>query len=215
MRRAALACCLLLGLTSCSSGSKAPEAVVVDDLPTASPTAEPVVTTPAPVMTTAAPTPTDAPATAAKPVLVLEGVGLGEQTRPGRVRDLGFADTTATEIRTAVGGYLGAGTARDLPSCGQGPRSSWTARGLTLLFDGDVWVGWSIDKTSTLHTTEGVAIGITFVTLKRLRPKVMRNNESLGFEFFESDDAVNGFLSGGTDTSTVTGLYAGETCFVR
>jgi hypothetical protein len=213
MRRSVLATCLLLGLTACSSGSDAPAAVVVDDLPTATPTPTPVVTTPAPEVTTAAPT--AVPTVAAKPVLVLEGVGLGEQTRPGRVRDLGFADTTAAEIRTVVGGYLGAGKTANLPDCGQGPRSSWSAKGLTLLFDGDVWVGWSLEKASALHTTDGVALGITYATLKKLRPKVMRNNESLGYEFYESDDAVNGFLNGGTDASTITGLYAGETCFFR
>ncbi len=32
---------------------------------------------------------------------------------------------------------------------------------------------------------------------------------------FESDDAVNGFLNGSSDASTITGLYAGETCFFR
>lgn len=211
MRRSVLVSCLLLA--ACSSGSTAPQAVVVGDTPTVSPTTPVVVqTTPAPVATTAVAT--VAPTTA-KPLLVLEGVGLGEQTRPGRVRDLGFADTTAAQIRTAVGRYLGAGRSSDLPDCGQGPRTSWTAKGLQLLFDGDVWVGWSIDKTSTLRTTDGVAIGISYATLKTLRPKAMRNNESLGYEFYEADDQVNGFLSGGTDSSTITGLYAGETCFLR
>lgn len=219
MRRATpLLLCLLL--TACSSGSAK---VVANSTPspTVSPTPSPTPSTsatpsptPAVVPTTAKPTPS--PTTAGKAILVLEPDGLGYLTGSSSIRHLSFAATSADDITSVVDTIRGPGTFAPLPECGQGARSSYTAKGLQLLFDDKKWVGWSLDgKPPVVSTVDGERIGMTWTALKKLRPKVMRNNESLGYEFFESDATINGFLDGGTDASKVTLLYAGESCFAR
>jgi hypothetical protein len=154
--------------------------------------------------------------TAAKAVIALEPNGLGYLTGASSIRHLSFATTSADDITSVVDTIRGPGTFDPLPDCGQGARSSYTAKGLALLFDGKKWVGWSLNtKPPVLSAVDGERVGMTWAALEKLRPKVMRNNESLGYEFFESDATINGFLDGGTDTSKVTLLYAGETCFAR
>ena len=213
MRRLVLAG-VALSLAACGGAS---DPVSVSSTPTPSPTVS-LTPAPAPVATvspSSAPVATTAAPVASPAVLVLEADGLGELLRPGRVRDAGFAFTSAGDITALVKGYLGAGVTNQLPDCGQGPRSTYRVKGLSLLFDGKDWVGWSLDKGSPLSTVDGVKLGITYTKLKALRPKVMRSTESLGDEFYESDAAINGLLSGPKDTATVTLLYAGESCFFR
>lgn len=160
-------------------------------------------------------TPSPTPS-ATKPVLILEPDGLGVLVGPSSIRHFPFASTKAGDISATVERVRGAGDVNALPECGQGARSAYTSKGLTLLFDGETWTGWSLQAGQpALSSADGVRRGLTWTALKKIRPKAMRSEESLGDEFYESDTAINGFLSGPKDTDTVTSLYAGETCFAR
>ncbi len=223
VRRTSLLLALPLLLAGCGGS------VGTSGLPTVSPTASPTVSASASAsaspMPSAAPSPSAVPATvlspspaptAATPVLVLEPDGLGVQVGSSSVRHFAFATTKAGDISATVERVRGLGDVDALPDCGQGPRSAYTTHGLTLLFDGETWTGWSLQAgVPALSSADGVRRGLTWTALKKIRPKAMRSEESLGDEFYESDTAINGFLSGSRDTDTVTSLYAGETCFAR
>ncbi len=219
MRRTCLLLVLPL-LASCSGGSATSASATPS--PTASPTASPTPSpTPSPSAiptpsVVAVPTPARPAATPFKPVLVLEPDGLGVLVSAASIRHYPFTTTTAGDVSALVDTVRGTGDVQSLPDCGQGARSSYASHGLSLLFDGETWVGWTVQAgTPRLSSVDGVALGLTWTQLKKIRPKAMRSQESLGDEFYESDRAINGFLSGPKDSDTVTTLYAGETCTFR
>jgi hypothetical protein len=156
-------------------------------------------------------------APASKPVLVLEPDGLGVLVGESSIRHFTFASSGAAEITSVVSHVLGAGRTTSLPECGQGPRSTYQVKGLSLLLDGKRFVGWHEQGAPgrTLTSADGVGIGMTLAKLKSLRPAVKVRKESLSAEFYEDEDTINGFLDGRSSSSRVTSVYAGETCFFR
>jgi hypothetical protein len=204
-RRASAAALLVLACSvsaACSSGSGS-----ATPSRTASPTASPTVSPPS----------SATPAAVTRPVLILEPDGLGVLVGEASIRHLPFASTTAAQITSVVRTVLGPGAATALPECGQGARSSYRVKGFSVLLDGTRFVGWHDQGAPgrTLSAADGTGIGITLAKLRRLHPGVKVSSDTLGPEFVVGDAAVNGFLSGTTAASTVTSVYAGETCLFR
>lgn len=163
---------------------------------------------------TTAPAPTTSSVTpAAEPVLVLTVDGLalvsGGASRP---LDFGTARAAVTAVLAA---QLGAVTSADQPECGQGPRTTAEAGAMTVLFDGDRFVGWFVDGAGTsLTTTSGIGVGSTLAAVQDVYD-VSVTEDSLGPEFFTEDGRFGGFLTGTGSGATVTSLHGGETCFFR
>ncbi|MCU1593123.1 MAG: hypothetical protein JWO12_515 [Frankiales bacterium] len=213
-------CLLLLALVAACGGAStpqtaAPAATYVAS--TSTPTVTPVlqVTTvptisPAPHLTVS-PTPSPTPI----PVLVLEPDGLGYLVGSSSVRHLVFHSLSREEIVQVVTRILGTGKTAELPDCGQGPRSSWQAKGLSLLFDGTKWLGWTDQGPAGRTAVNGVGVGVTRAFLDKSGTAFSYSHTSLGTEFLASGDAYGGILSGPLPTSKVTTMYAGETCFFR
>ena len=66
-----------------------------------------------------------------------------------------------------------------------------------------------------LTSTDGVGIGVSLATLRSMHPDIKIVDNSLGPEFTEGGTNINGFLSGTLPASTITSVYAGESCFFR
>jgi hypothetical protein len=198
--------------SACSGSSSGPgPAPSASVSPSITPSA-PVPSAPSSVV--AAPSP--APSVAA-PALVLESDGLGVIVGGSKIRHLPFETTSAAEITRVVTTTVGSGQAQELPECGQGPRSTYAAKGFSVLLDGTRFVGWFEQgaPARTLSSVDGVHVGMTLARLKELRPHVQVTNDTLGPEFGEEPTGISGFLDGTAPRSLVTKLYAGETCFFR
>lgn len=212
---------LLLLLATACGGVSSPQAEPgpptgsFGPLPTVTLTAVPEVTvvptiSPAPHVTFS-PTPSPIP----RPVLVLEPDGLGYTAGASSVRHLSFVAVPRAQIISAVTHLLGAGKTSELPECGQGPRSTWQAKGLSLLFDGTKWVGWTDQGPAGRTSLNGVGVGVTRAFLDKSGTAFSYSESSLGTEFGTADGTYGGILSGTLPTSKVTTVYAGETCFFR
>lgn len=171
--------------------------------------------------TSAATSPATSPAaspttTAAKGVLVLEPDGLGVASESGSIRHLPFGGTDAAALKGALTVTLGTPQAGDLPECGQGPRTYLQVNGFQVLLDGTTFVGWTDQGAAgrTLTTAAGLGVGSTLGDVKAALDVTVQT-DSLGPEFFTSDGSFGGILDGTKDSSKVTVLYAGETCFFR
>lgn len=163
---------------------------------------------------TSTPTPTASPTPATAASLVLEVDGLGVSDGAAHISHFPFATTTAAQIQGIVSPLLGSGVTTTLPECGQGPRTSYKARGLTLLFDKAAWVGWT-SQTAGLTTADGVGVGVTRKVVDASGTAFTFSESSLGTEFTAENSGLGGLMSGPDKTDTVTALYTGETCFAR
>jgi hypothetical protein len=163
------------------------------------------------------PTPAGTPSPTTRPALVLEPDGLGVLVGEGSIRHFPFETTTADEITAVLRTVLGPGKSESLPECGQGPRSSYVVKGFSVLLNGTKFVGWTDQGAPgrRLTAADGTGIGMSLRELRALRPGVTITNDTLGPEFSQEGPAINGFLNGSAPTSTVTSVYAGETCFFR
>jgi len=218
---ATLAAVTLFALTGCSGGSSTGTAASPGSAaaPTtqaaSSPAPEPSSSPPQP-SPTPSPSPSPSPTAGFQPQLILEPDGLGFLVGPASIRHLTFADTSADAIRTALAHVLGTLKTQPLPECGQGARTSLSRDGFSVLLSGTKFVGWTDQgsKGITLTTAIGLGIGSTLAQVKQAEGAVTLDNATLGPEFFK-ENGISGFLTGLKDTSKVTAVYAGETCFFR
>ena len=220
---ATLAAVTLFALTGCSGGSSTGTAASPGSAaaPTtqaaSSPAPEPSSSPPQPSPTPSpSPPPSPSPTAGFQPQLILEPDGLGFLVGPASIRHLTFADTSADAIRTALAHVLGTLKTQPLPECGQGARTSLSRDGFSVLLSGTKFVGWTDQgsKGITLTTAIGLGIGSTLAQVKQAEGAVTLDNATLGPEFFK-ENGISGFLTGLKDTSKVTAVYAGETCFFR
>jgi hypothetical protein len=150
--------------------------------------------------------------------VVLRADGLEVGVGPTAQR-LTFGTTPADDVTTALQEALGgAGEAADLPDCGQGPRSAVKVEGLSVLFDGARFVGWTDEGSPERNSTtpEGLGIQSTLADLRSVLPDLQVDTTTLGVEWAApGDGGLSGLLEGTAATSRVTQLSAGETCFMR
>ena len=201
MKHAALL--LLLATAACSSGSptvSAPSPTVAPT-PTSSSSASPAATA----------TPT---ATVAAGTLVLETDGLGVLTGGTHIDHFPFSGTNAAQIEAIVARLYGRGATTAQPECGQGPRSSYRAKGISLLLHGRTWVGWSSTQKG-VTTADGIGAGVTRAAVESSGTAVTFSQTTLGTEFMTADGGFGGVMTGPKRTDTVSTAYAGETCFFR
>lgn len=157
-----------------------------------------------------------ASATTETPVLAVEGAG---------IRFFNPATTAATRIPFGrpqsevlaklerVRGPAGMGTNQD---CGAGPvqYASWPD-GLSLVFQRDRFVGWSLDgrAAGALSTAGSIGPGSTREALNGTYGNVEVRKTSLGAEF--SAGGFFGLLDGPNATSKITDMWAGVNCVAR
>jgi hypothetical protein len=159
-------------------------------------------------------TPGTSASTGAALTLETDGLLIAGGARPATHYPFG---SNATAVRAALATVLGGPLSlTPSPECGQGPRTTADRNNVTILIDGTSFVGW-IDQGAPrrhLTTRRGLGVGSTLTQVKVLLSGVTVSNETLGPEFFTTS-GLGGLLTGTTNSSTVTNIYAGETCFFR
>jgi hypothetical protein len=164
--------------------------------------------------TVAASTPGTSASTGAALTLETDGLLIAAGSQPAKHYPFG---SNATPVRAALATVLGGPLSlTPSPECGQGPRTTADRDHFTILIDGTSFVGW-IDQGAPrrhLTTRRGLGVRSTLTQVKVLLPGVTVSNETLGPEFFTTS-GLGGLLSGTTNSSTITNIYAGETCFFR
>jgi hypothetical protein len=151
-----------------------------------------------------------------RPVIVLQSDGLGFLTGTSSIRQVPFAGDTAAAVRRALAAALGPLTVTPLPECGQGPRTSASRAGFSVLLDGRRFVGWTDQGTPGRHltTADGLGIGSTLRQLRRSLGTVTVTTGTLGPEW-TSPGGLSGLLDGTRPGSRATLIDSGETCFFR
>lgn len=152
---------------------------------------------------------------AVAPVLTIDSEGLRlVDPRSGRTRPIPF-DTPEGQVMTALASR-GAPTSSGVNAdCGAGPtKNTQWSDGLSLLFQNDRLVGWSVNDRSDgkLTTLTGLGVGSTRADLDDAYDATVEES-SLGHEFQAGD--LGGLLSGDGAQATVTDLWAGVTCAFR
>lgn len=146
--------------------------------------------------------------------LAIEAEGLRLFDDTGAARAIPFGTPQATAISTvaaSVGGAAPEVTTNE--ECGAGATQfAQFSNGLQLLFQNDQFQGWFVDKAG-LTTADGMGVGSTRASIEDSRSVTVDAESTLGVEFDSGD--VGGFLTDATPQGTVTGLYAGLTCFFR
>jgi hypothetical protein len=115
---------------------------------------------------------------------------------------------------------LGAGVASTNDECGAGPLVIYETKGFQVLLDGTTFVGWVADErvpAAKAAAADRTAVGMALAQLRALHPDLSVEETTLGQEFSigRSETSIGGFLAGAGSASTVSGLYAGTTCFFR
>lgn len=195
--RNAFAAALLLGLAACG---------------------QPASETPAaPVEPAAAPPPAPAPVAAGQAAVALDAGGLMivmKDTGSSRMIDFGLPKAQVVGIVTNV---AGAPTPESTNSeCGAGPvQFIGYPDGLTLLFQEDRFVGWSLDKDAAgkQSTMSGVGVGSTRADLAAAYSGVQVSETSLGQEF--SAGGLYGVLDGPSPAAKIEVMWAGTSCVFR
>ncbi len=196
--RHALAAVLLLGLAAC--GQSAPE--------TPAAPAEPAA---------AAPPAAPAPVAANQAAVALDAGGLlivMKDTGSTRMIDFGLPKAQTVTIVTNVAGAPAPESTNT--ECGAGPVQfiAWPD-GLTLLFQEDRFVGWSVGKDAAgkQSTMSGVGVGSTRSDLVAAYSGVEVSETSLGQEF--SAGGLYGVLDGAEASSKIDVMWAGTSCVFR
>ncbi len=149
-----------------------------------------------------------------RPVLVLEPDGLGFVVGPASIRHVRFGSSSTT-LRTALTAALGPLQTDVQSECGQGPRTSFSRNGFSVLIAGSRFVGWTEQGGTPRRTTgDGIGVGSTLSALRASFGTVTLSRTSLGDEW-ASPGPIAGLISGRRPTSRVTTIYSGETCFFR
>jgi hypothetical protein len=170
------------------------------------------VTTTAPATTTTTPVATTTSVADVQLLIVLNPDGLGFTTKDsGSISRLDFGSAQSIVRDTVVkslGKPLDEGTQSE---CGQGSRDSSRWDQITLLYADGTFVGWSINRASTLTTADGIGLGTTLAELESSLGDVEVTEGSLGREF--TAGAYYGILDETEDV--VDFLSAGEICAFR
>ena len=196
--RNSLAAALMLGLAACGQPSP--------DTPAAP--AEPAAATPqsgpAPVATGQASVALDAGGL----LIVMKDTG------STRMIDFGLPKDRTVAI---VSNVAGAPTPESTNSeCGAGPVQFIAyPDGLTLLFQEDRFVGWSLDKDAAgkQSTMSGIGVGSTRSDLAAAYSGVQVSETSLGQEF--TAGGLYGVLDGPDATAKIDVMWAGTSCVFR
>lgn len=197
MLRNAIATVLLLGLAAC--GQPASETPAAPAAPAAAPPSGP------------------APVAAGQAAVALDAGGLlivMKDTGSSRMIDFGLPKTQVVGIVTNVAGAPAAETTNT--ECGAGPVQFIPyPDGLTLLFQEDRFVGWSIDKDASgkQSTMSGVGVGSTRSDLLAAYSGVEISETSLGQEF--SAGGLYGVLDGPSAAAKIEVMWAGTSCVFR
>lgn len=131
----------------------------------------------------------------------------------GQNQPLPFSRLKAQTLVTMTRVEAAPGAARENKECGAGPLTfaAWPT-GLTLVFQGDRFVGWTVDKPG-LKTPDGIGVGSTRAELVKARSRTKVAQSTLGTEF--TAGGVGGLLDGQGPDAKVTNLWAGVTCMFR
>lgn len=149
-----------------------------------------------------------------RPVLVLEPDGLGFVVGAASIRHVQFG-SSATMVRTALTAALGPLQTDVQSECGQGPRTSFSRNGFSVLIAGSKFVGWTEQGGAPRRTTgDGIGVGSTLTALRASFGTVTLSRTSLGEEW-AGPGPIAGLISGSQPSSRVTTIYSGETCFFR
>jgi hypothetical protein len=146
--------------------------------------------------------------------LETDGLLIATGTQPAKHYALGSSDVAVrAALASALGGAL---TVTTSPECGQGPRTAADRDGFSILIDGTKFVGWVDQGAPRRHLTtrRGLGIGSTLTQVRLLLSGVTVSNATLGPEFV-TGSGLGGLLTGTSNNSTITTIYAGETCFFR
>lgn len=149
-----------------------------------------------------------------RPVLLLEAGGLGIVLDDTRIEHLPFG-TSARTVRPAVARLVGPLTTRRRTGCEQGARTSSTAGGLELLFQGSRFVGWTDTGTKgrELTTGDGIGVGITVAALQGSGTDVTVDPlPGGGGEWSSGPGGLYGRATSASAKGRVTLVSSGETC---
>lgn len=199
--RNTLAAALLLAIAGC--GQPAPETPAAPAAP-ASPPAATAASAPAPVA-------------AGEAAVALDAGGLMivmKDTGSSRMIDFGLPKARVAAIVTNV---AGAPTPESTNSeCGAGPMQfiAWPD-GLTLMFQEDRFVGWTVNKDGAekQSTMSGIGVGSTRSDLLAAYSGVQVSETSLGQEF--SAGGLYGVLDGPGAAGKIEVMWAGTSCVFR
>ena len=196
------ACFLILGLAACSAPDK--EQAADDTVPATE------------QRTVAAPDGAAQEAVASGVALSLDGDGLRiVLTETGATRPIAFG-TDRASVERAVSSALGSEPVRENNGeCPAGPMAfSRYGAALTLNFQGDSFVGWSIDDGSDLTTMDGIGIGSRRADIADSRDPVETIDSTLGDEIMigAGESALSALLN---DQGRVAELWAGTNCIFR
>ena len=209
-RNAPMTVSMALLLAACGPEPAAPRADNTSDA--ASAPAAPVSAVP-PASAARPASPTE-PSAIVGPALALEGEGLrvfNPDTGAARPLPFGMAQAqlmavlaTRGEAETGVNG-----------ECGAGPlgHAAWPD-GLTVRFQDDRFVGWSVDMRAAgkLTTADGVGPGSTRRALEEGYAATVEES-TLGQEFTVGE--MGGLLDGSGPEAKITAMWAGVTCHFR
>jgi hypothetical protein len=198
LRNTLAAAALMLGLAAC--GQPSPDTPAAP----AEPTAPAPPSGPAPVATGQASVALDAGGL----LIVMKDTG------STRMIDFGLPKDRTVAIVTNV---AGAPTPESTNSeCGAGPVQFIAyPDGLTLLFQEDRFVGWSLDKDAAgkQSTMSGIGVGSTRSDLAAAYSGVQVSETSLGQEF--SAGGLYGVLDGPDGAAKIEVMWAGTSCVFR
>lgn len=163
--------------------------------------------------------PEDAAASAASVLLLSpDGEGLRLIAREtGSARPIPFGEDRA-DVEKAVGAALSKQPQRsNNPECPAGAMSFSDYGDVTLNFQDDDFVGWSIDSDSTLSTMDGIAIDSSLAEISGSRVVERQQDSSLGEEVLigPPESGITALLDGPGEDARVTNLWAGVNCVFR
>lgn len=140
-----------------------------------------------------------------------DGVSLVTESGSARHATFGMArDAAVAMVSAALGKPTDTGRNDE---CGQGPMDTADFKGgLTLFFQEGKFVGWDLDRDSTLKTAAGIGMGSTLQEV-RAAMTVSTEESTLGHEFTSGD--MGGLVSAMTRAGKVEALWAGSTCQFR
>lgn len=134
----------------------------------------------------------------------------------GRAREVAFGaarDLTVTGVTAALGKPTERGTNGD---CGEGAMDLVQFDGLTLWFQQDKFVGWSLNGAKPrLTTATGAGIGSTRAQVADGLAISDIADSTLGREFTTEGGSLSGLLDGASDKANVTALWSGQACIFR
>lgn len=149
------------------------------------------------------------------PRLAVEGEGLRWFLQPsGSARAVPFG-RPQDEVMASLEPLRGLAVKGTNQDCGAGPVQYATWRdGLSLVFQGNRFVGWSLDGRAedVIATAAGVGPGTTRAELQSAYSATI-SKTSLGYEFSTGD--LHGVLDGASVRARVTDMWAGVSCVGR